>query len=105
MYAEKSTNQEQTITRVADLAEWVVDEISRSDKDWAQIELYVRELSELLAELRSADLRAAAAMRTTELNTVEMSTAELSTTELGTARPSAGPRSSSSVPSEPATGA
>jgi hypothetical protein len=42
---------EQTIIRAADLAEWIVDEISEADQDWRAIELRARELVELLERL------------------------------------------------------
>lgn len=39
--------------RIADLAEGIVDEISRSGQDWPAIELRVRELLELVGQRRS----------------------------------------------------
>ncbi len=45
------TSDAQTTTRAADLAEWIVDQISEADQDWAAIELRARELVELLARL------------------------------------------------------
>ena len=51
------TSRELTTTRAADLAERLVDQISESDQDWAKIELYARELLELVVEQRSTELR------------------------------------------------
>lgn len=45
------TNESQLTTRAADLAEWIVDEISEADQDWHAIEQSTRELVELLARL------------------------------------------------------
>lgn len=53
------TNDEQTTARAADLAEWIVDEISEADQDWRAIELRARELVELVAR-RAAGLPAPA---------------------------------------------
>lgn len=45
---------EQSTIRAADLAEWIVDQISEADQDWRAIELRARELVELLARLAAA---------------------------------------------------
>ena len=45
------SHDEQTIIRAADLAEWLVDEISQADRDWHAVELRARELVELAARL------------------------------------------------------
>lgn len=49
-------SHEQMTIRAADLAEGIVDEISRSDQDWGAIERRARALVELLA--RRADRQA-----------------------------------------------
>jgi hypothetical protein len=37
------------ITQVAELAELIVDEVSKADQDWQQIAVWARELAELTA--------------------------------------------------------
>lgn len=54
------TDDEQTTIRTADLAEWIVDEISEADRDWHAIELRARELVELLERQTAAQAAAAA---------------------------------------------
>jgi len=54
------TDDEQTTIQAADLAEWIVDEISEADRDWHAIELRARELVELLARQAAAQDAAAA---------------------------------------------
>lgn len=49
-----TTGDEQTTIRAADLAEWIVDEISEADRNWHAIELRARELVELLTRQGAA---------------------------------------------------
>jgi hypothetical protein len=49
------SHDEQTIIRAADLAEWLVDEISQADRDWHAVELRARDLVELAVRLTSPD--------------------------------------------------
>ncbi len=51
------TSCEQRTTQAADLAEWIVDEISEADQDWHAIQLRARELVELLAGLTPPTVR------------------------------------------------
>jgi hypothetical protein len=52
--AAMTTGDEQTTIRAADLAEWIVDEISEADRNWHAIELRARELVELLTRQGAA---------------------------------------------------
>jgi hypothetical protein len=44
------SNHDHMTVHAADLAEWIVDEISQSNQDWSAIELHARKLVELLAQ-------------------------------------------------------
>lgn len=63
------TSDEQITTQAADLAEWIVDEISESDQDWRAVELRTRELLELVrrrAATQSVDARPISTTRTAQ---------------------------------------
>jgi hypothetical protein len=51
------SRHEQMTVRAADLAEGLVDEISRSEQDWGAIEQRARTLVELLAGLKRPTAR------------------------------------------------
>jgi hypothetical protein len=53
-HAPSSTSREQINVRAADLAEWIVDEISEADQDWHAIQRRARELLELATRRANA---------------------------------------------------